>query len=149
MVNGKIIHYSGGLWGACSQQECMSSLTQSSAHARSIEFTQRCRYLGKEGRSSHEKGQKVQEQNRHCRDGTYVLETHRCRYCKKDKKSCRRAGTHPRVFQTGSFLRSCSTTSPSRQCLDSAKEVATCPVRIRHGYWYFFGSGLGKHLEIH
>ena len=35
----------------------------------------------------------------------------------------------------------------SRQCLDSAKEVATCAVRIRHGYWHFCGSGLGKHFE--
>ena len=48
-------------------------------------------------------------------NGTFILETHRCRNCKNFTNSCRRTGTNPRVFQTGSSSRACSTTSPTME----------------------------------
>ena len=51
-----------------------------------------------------------------------------------------REGTNPRVFQTGSSLLACSTTSPTTgvkkvrgKCLDCAKGVATCAARLSLG----------------
>ena len=59
------------------------------------------------------------------KNGTYVLETHRCRCCKSYTHSCPRTGTNPRVFQTGSSSRACSTTSPTTEVERSKESVWT------------------------
>ena len=90
-------------------------------------------------------------------NGTYVLETHRCRYCKSFKNHVGERKNHvsepemlPERIICASMFNDITEYGRKVQgkCLNSAKEVASCAAKFRPGYWCFCGPGSEPDLEI-
>ena len=129
-MNGKIIDCMRRQLGACSLRKVhVFSDSVFCTDPGSLDSTSASNKWNN-GRTSHEKGtlartQAILRGRRLKLNGTHFLETHRCRYCNIYKFSCRRPGTYPRVFQTESFLRARSTTSPTTQVKRCKESVWT------------------------
>ena len=116
MMNGKVILFEEPMGRMLTAKTFTSSQTQSSALAQ-VYWMQAVRPLfGKRRNRSDIAGQAID------------IAWHVCPGANAEKKnskhSCRRLGTIPKAFRTGSILRACSTTSPTGK-------VGRCKINVQ------------------